>query len=192
MGLRFAFLVCSRDGTVDLTRPAGPDATADAMRRLFPRTPYRAVATRPLLETCFPERTSPAIGAFDDGILIATRDAHLYTPEILHGRYRKLTEWPVTRLITSRSWNDMFAYGRWEGEELTRSISVNAVAGVVQDWGSPEGFEQSFAVAADNWLELTNAALATSLKLVGDAGYSFDGEVDWDDVTLDVFERDDR
>ncbi|CAD5990331.1 hypothetical protein [Agreia sp. COWG] len=189
MGLNFSFLIYSRTGAVDLTRPADPGAAEAVVRRLFPRTAYRLVAAQPLIACCFPPRDTLAVGVFDDGVLIATRDAHLYDPQILNPRYLKLTEWPDLRLITSRSVNDMFAYGRWNGGVLARSISVNAVAGIWSDSGRPDGFEGAEPLAAEHWLDLANAALAFSLNLEGDAAPALRRAVSWEATELPVFER---
>ncbi|MDF9714773.1 hypothetical protein INN71_01705 [Nocardioides sp. ChNu-153] len=191
MGLSFSLLALSRDGALDLSRPSeGAEADAAAVvQRLFPRTPHQLTQSRPLLQTAFPPRGTPVVGVFESGVLVATRDAHLYDPGILHARYRKLTEWPDVRLLTAASVNDMFAYGRWASGELARCFSVNAVAGVVRDRGTPDPFEEQLAVDPENWLDLCNAALASVLRLQGDAAPGFAGAVPWEDVTMHVFER---
>lgn len=189
MGLSFSFLACTRTGTVDLAQPSTEAQAEAVVRRLFPRTPYRHVATRPLLETAFPPRGTPAVGVFADGVLIATRDAHLYDPDILHARYLKLAEWPDVRLLTADSTTDMFAYGRWRSGVLTRCFSVNAVAGAWRDQGTPDDFEAGSPVTPDRWLELCNGALASVLRLQGDTAPDFEGSVPWEDVALHEFGR---
>ncbi|WP_311245684.1 DUF6928 family protein [Microbacterium sp. WCS2018Hpa-23] len=192
MGLSFSFLVYSRTGTIDLSRPTEPQEADAVMHRLFPRTPYRRGSSRRLLDVCFPPRPTPAVGVFEDGVLIATRDAHLYDPPILNPRYFKLDEWAEIRLLTAYSVNDMFAYGHWSASNLVRSFSVNATAGVWDDTGSPEEFEGVRPVGDERWLELCNAALASSLNLAGDAGPRLANPVDWDDVALYTYARADR
>ena len=189
MGLSFSLLAYSRDGALDLTKPAGAAEAESVMRRLFPRTPYRLVGLRPLLETCLPPRERPAVGVFDDGVLIATRDAHLYDPSILHARYLKLAEWPDVQLLTASSSNDMFAYGRWLSGALSRSLSVNAVAGVWSDRGTPGAFPGDDLVTPQRWLDLCNAALASVLALEGDAAPPVAQPVPWEDVALHAFAR---
>ncbi|MFC3241558.1 DUF6928 family protein [Gordonia humi] len=137
----------------------------------------------------FRSRGTPAVGVYDDGVLIATRDAHLYDPDILHTRYHKLTEWPDLRLLTSRSANGMFAYARWQDGRMQRCISVNAVAGVWRNDGAAEAFEGNEAVSDDRWLDLCNGALASVLSLEGDAARPVSNAVDWEDVGLHVFAR---
>ncbi|MDT9592358.1 hypothetical protein RDV89_04730 [Nocardioides zeae] len=200
MGLNLSLLVLSRDGRLDLTRPSatpGEDAER-VVRRLFPRTAYRRTQARPLLETAFPPRGTPVVGVFADGILVATRDAHLYDPVILHRRYQGLRGIDVVegldglddlRLLTSASVNDMVAYGRWRSGELTRCFSVNAVAGVWRDQGTPDAFEGGLPVTPDRWLDLANAALASVLRLQGDAAPGLPGAVAWEDVEMQVFTR---
>ncbi|WP_418060092.1 DUF6928 family protein [Pimelobacter simplex] len=166
MGLSFSYLVCSATGTVDLTRPAPAAAADEVVRRLFPRTPWRRTASRRLLDERIAPRERPAVGVFDDGILIATRDAHLYDPAILHRRYHRFTEWPDLRLLTALSANDMFAYGHWTRAALTRRFSVNATAGIWLDDGTPDAFEGRAPALPD--------------------------AVAWEDVELHVFERADR
>lgn len=192
MGLNLSFLVYSGTGTLDLTRPADVSAAEDVMRRLFPRTPYRHVETQPLLQSSFPPRATPAVGVFDDGVLIATRDAHLYDPDILHARYLKLSEWTDVRLLTSQSYNDMFAYGRWAAGSLARCFSVNATAGVWRDEGTPDAFEGAGGMTPERWLDLCNGALASVLSLAGDAAPRLPQAVPWEDVPMHVFARSDR
>lgn len=68
----------------------------------------------------------------------------------------------------------------------------HAVAGVWRDSGNADAFEGGVAVSEDRWLDLSNAALASTLHLAGDAGPRFPEPVDWDDVVLHVFARADR
>lgn len=192
MGLSYDFLAYSNGGTVDLQHPLGVSEAQAVVRRLFPRTPYGHLETKRLLDVCRQPRGRLAIGVFGDGVLIATKDAHLYDPDILNRRYFKLDEWPDVRLLTSWSFTNMFAYGRWRSGELTRCISVNPVAHVWRDDGDPDLFEEDIPVHEDHWLDLSNAALASALRLGGDAYTMFAGEVDWEDVALHVFARTDR
>ncbi|MFT3971763.1 MAG: hypothetical protein QM695_16165 [Micropruina sp.] len=192
MGLRYSLLVYSDDGALDLTRPRSGGEADAVMRRLFPRTPYRRVQTQPLPTSCFPPRDRPALAVFDGGVLIATQDAHLYDPGILNRRYLKLTEWPDLRLLTSRSSNNMFGYGRWREGALARCLSVNATAAVWRNHGTPEPFEGSAPVSEQRWLDLSNAALASILRLDGDAGPTVPNAVPWEAVALHVFARADR
>jgi len=189
VGLSFDFLVYSREGRVDLQRPAALAGAEAIVRRLYPRSTYVHRQTGRLLDVCRQPRGFLAVGAFDDGVLIATKDAHLYAPDILHRRYLKLGEWTDVQLITSASVNNMFAYGRWRSGEITRSISVNAVAGVWRNFGSPSAFEDGMQVTPESWLELCNAALMSTLRLAGDGAVTHASSVDWDDVYLHVFGR---
>jgi len=189
MGLNFSFLVCSSNGTLDLTRPLPPAAADTAIHRLFPRTPYRRVGPRRLLERAFPERERPVLGAFEGGLLIATRDAHLYDPGILHTRYLRLTGWRDVRLLTSRSINDMFAYGHWCEGRLMRCISVNTTAGVWRDDGQREEWESDTLVVPDRWLDLANGALHSALRLSGDAAPLRSNVIDWDEVSVYEYGR---
>ena len=87
MGLTYSFLVFSGDQPPDLTVPADPGEADEYTRLLLPRTPYSRVGEERLLDLCFPPREELAVGAFAGGILLATRDAHLYNPDILNPRY---------------------------------------------------------------------------------------------------------
>ncbi|WP_433676980.1 DUF6928 family protein [Microbacterium gorillae] len=184
MGLNFSFLVYSVDGAVDLTRPLPPSESDAVIRQLFPRTPYRRTTRRRLLDFAFPERTLPVIGAFEDGLLVITRDAHLYDPDILHQRYLRFEEWPDVRLLTSRSINDMFAYGHWHEGRMLRCLSLNAQAQVWRDQGKREAWETDVAVDPLRWLDLANRALYSALRLSGDAAPFFGDVVDWEDVPV--------
>jgi hypothetical protein len=192
MGLSFDFLVYSNGGAVDLRKPSSAADPQAVVRRLYPRTSYEQVETRRLLEACRQPRGRLAIGVFGDGVLIATKDAHLYDPDILNRRFFKLEEWADIQLLTSASYNNMFAYGRWRSGVMTRCLSVNAVAGVWRDSGTPDAFEGGMAVSKERWLDLSNAALASTLHLDGDAGPRFPDPVEWDDFVLHVFARADR
>ncbi len=66
------------------------------------------------------------------------------TPTKLHNRYLKGSARRTVVLITQRSFNDMFAYGRWDDGVLKRSISVNPVGRVWENIGNPESFELPF------------------------------------------------
>lgn len=189
MGLSYEFLVYSNGGTVDLQNSSGgadPDAL---LRTLYPRTPYRRVGEIGLLNGCRQPRGRLAVGTYGDGVLIVTKDAHLYDPDILNRRYFKIDGWTDLQLLTSESHRDMFAYGHWRSGELRRCISVNATAGVWRDHGVAESFEGSAVVHANRWLDLSNAALASILRLPGDVARRFQDPVDWNDVTLSVFAR---
>lgn len=193
MGLRFAFLIYSQTGHLDLTRPVDDPSEAEkVMSRLFPRTPYVPSTSARLLDVCFPEREEPAVGVFDDGVLIATRDAHLYDPDILHRRYFKAVDRPDLQLVTSRSYNDMVAYGHWRRGELVRCLSMNAVAGVWRNEGDHGLPVEQIPPTPDRWLDTANAILAATLGLAGDAAPHVPGQVDWDDVVMQRFRRADR
>jgi hypothetical protein len=189
MGLSFAFLAYSNGGAVDLRQAAGVEAAHVVVRRLYPRTPYELVGPLPLLETNRLPRGEIAVGVFGDGVLIATRDAHLYDPDILRRRYLKLDEWTDVQLMTSASVNNMFAYGHWQSGRMTRCLSVNARAGVWRDEGVPEAFEAGHGASVERWLDLSNAALASVLRLDGDAGPPVSDPVPWEDLQLHHFVR---
>jgi len=192
VGLTYSFLVFSGDQPPDLTVPADPGEADEFTRLLLPRTPYSRVGEERLLDLCFPPREELAVGAFAGGILLATRDAHLYNPDILNPRYLRDRGWPHVRLLTSRSLYDMFAYGHWRDQQMTRCVSVNANAGVWCDEGVPEPFETGLPTSADRWLDMSNMALASSLRLNGEAGPDTLDLLDWEDVTLHSFARGDR
>jgi hypothetical protein len=192
MGLSFSFLVYSNGGSVGLREMSSAADALAVVRRLYPRTPYEHVDTQRLLTACVQPRGRLAIGVFGDGVLIATEDAHLYDPDILNRRFFKLDEWTDIQLLTSASFNDMFAFGRWRSGVMTRCLSVNVRAGVWRDDGTPEAFEGGQAASAGRWLDLCNAALASTLRLAGDVSPYVANAVDWDDVELYVFARSDR
>lgn len=125
--------------------PVDDSARDDAiMRGLFPRTDYIEHGQVNLVDGGFPERGLLSVGSFESGELVATRDAHLYNPSKLHRRYLKAAIGRTLVLVTQRSFNDMFAYARWEDGELICSISVNPVGGVWENIGAPEEFEVPF------------------------------------------------
>lgn len=144
----------------------------------------------PLIDCRIPAREEPVLGAFRTGVLISTRDALLYSPEILHRRYRALAPWHGVRLIASVSTNNMTAYGHWRKGELVRCISVNAVAGTHRDVGSREDFERDLTIGPESWLDPANAALASALALEGELAPPLAHPVSWESVLLHRFSRD--
>lgn len=191
MGLSFDFLIYSNGGTVDLRQPSSAADAQSVVQRLYPRTPYEHTGSRHLLQAARQPPGQLAIGVFGDGVLIATKAAHLYDPDILDRRFFKLEEWADLQLLTSESSSNMFAYGRWRSGVMTRCLSVNARAGVWRDSGTAAPFEGEGAVDEERWLELGNTALASTLRLEGDAGPPVPDVVDWDDVVLHLFARSD-
>ena len=190
MGLSHAFLVWSRTGTVDLARPVDAGEADAVVRRLFPRTPYVRGEAHPLMTARIPARGQPSVGVFEDGVLMAARDAHLYDPGILDRRYLKLTEWPDLQLLTSDSTRDMVAYGHWVDGALVRCLSVNALR-VHRDHGTPEPFEGGEPVAIERWLDLSNAALSAVVGLDGDVSVH-PVRVAWEDVVVHRYGRSPR
>ena len=85
-----------------------------------------------------PERGFYGVVSFEHGVLVATRDAHLYNPSKLHPRYLR-PDYNTVQLITQRSANDIFAYGRWSNRTLIRSISVNTIYGRAKPSDEPAG-----------------------------------------------------
>lgn len=146
VGFNVAVLAYSDELTrLDLRNPIDDCARADAMvEALFPRTPYVENGHVNLMYGGFPERGLLNVASFEGGDLVATRDAHLYNPSKLHHRYLKAARGRTVLLLTQRSFNDMFAFARWENGQLIRSISVNPVGGVWEDIGPPEKFEVPF------------------------------------------------
>lgn len=187
MGLSFDFLVYSNSGSVDLRRPSDEAEAQAVIRRLYPRTAYERIGTGRLLDVCRQPRGRAAIGVFGDGVLIATKDAHLYDPGILNRRFFAPEGWTDLQLLTSESSGSTFAYGRWRSGAMTRCLSVNPVGGVWRDSGTAQPFEAGTAVSEEQWLELSNAALHSTLNLPGDAGPASPDAVNWDDVVLHVF-----
>ncbi|GMA30932.1 DUF6928 family protein [Litorihabitans aurantiacus] len=188
MGMTFALLALTDEGSLDLTRPALPEAADAVIGALFPRTPYRRAGEGALGGAGIPPRQEPWVGVFDGGALLATRDAFLYDPRILHARYLRFEAWPDVHLIASQSSTNMFAYGRWRDGELVRSVSVNPVAGVRNVTGVRQDFEVP-EVRVDTWLDAANATLAAVLGLTGDTATPVPGGAGWDEVHLQRYAR---
>jgi hypothetical protein len=123
-----------------------------------------------------PEGCPPInVGTFEDGLLIATRDAALFNPTKLSARYLRAAGARAVVLITQQTVYDMFAYARWAQGELVRSISVNPTGRVWESIGQPEAFETPFwegnhPVSANyplpfHPLDMSDTALRSLLRL---------------------------
>lgn len=202
MGFNVSLLAYADDiSAVDLGRPARDQALAETVvSELFPRTRYAEQGTIALNDGGFPSGGTLNVGTFDSGLLIATKDAHLYNPSKLHRRYLKASMGRTVVLLTQRSFNDMFAYARWVDGSLIRSISLNPIGKVWENIGDPEPFEVPFwngeHPAESGYplpfhpLELSDAALRSALGLV------YEGPADPrltspEDVLLSAYRRHD-
>lgn len=185
---------------LDLGRPVvDTELTDSVIRKLFPRTHYAGLGEVSLIEGGFPERRELNVGAFEGGVLIATRDAYLFNPSKLHHRYLKAATADTVMLLTQQSFYDMFAYARWVRGSMIRSISVNPVGRVWEDIGTPEPFEQPFwngdhPMEGDyplpfHPLDLSDAALRSVLGLLyeGPPGPALKAP---EDVPLRAYRRD--
>ena len=145
MGFRLAVLAYFDTPALDPSQQIeSPDLRASIVKDLFPRTRYAEHDTATLLDSGFPEQGEVAIATLVGGVVIATRDAHLYNPSKLHRRYLKIATHRNVVLLTQRSFYDMFAYARWVNGVLIRSISVNPIGKVWESLGTPELFEKPF------------------------------------------------
>lgn len=202
MGFNVSLLAYADDiSGLDVSRPVRDRGLAAAVvGELFPRTRYVEQGTIALDGGGFPSGGALNVGAFESGLLIATRGAHLYNPSKLHRRYLKGSRGRTVVLLTQRSSNDMFAYARWVDGGLVRSISLNPIGKVWENIGVPEPFEVPFwngeHPAESGYplpfhpLELSDAALRCALGLVyeGPAG---PGLTSPDDVLLRAYRRQD-
>lgn len=138
MGFNLAALVYRHDAEATV-----PSAT-DLVSILFPRSKYESPGLSTLEQDGFPSRGEINIGTFEQGTVVATRDAMLFNPTKLGKRYLNA---PLSRdlvLLTQQSAHDMFAFGHWIDGQLQRSISVNPVGKVWESIGDPESFEKPF------------------------------------------------
>lgn len=193
MGLSFALLAYSNSERINMSRRL-EDGTScnDIVRCIFPRMALVPSGTVRLLDLRIPERGALAAASFEQGVLVSTRDAHLYNPSKLHRRYLK-PKYGTVQLFTQRSFNDMFAYARWSHGNLVRSISVNPVGNVWESIGEPESFEIPLwqdSHAIDEYplpfhpLDMSNAALASELNLCGELAESLPGMCQFDDEVI--------
>jgi hypothetical protein len=174
MGIDLALLAIADSAAPDLSRPLTADAS-EIVHALFPRTSYVSQGPSPLDSGSLPARGDLWVGRFQGGILLSTRDAHLYNPTKLAKRYLKPALGAGVTLITQRSSNDMFAYARWTDGRLTRSISVNPIGRIWESIGPPEPWERPFwrgdrPVGGDyplpfHPLDMSDAALRSVLRL---------------------------
>jgi hypothetical protein len=197
VGLKLALLVYTDGSLPDLSRPVDRNL-ADVAHVLFPRTPYVHAGPTRLHEGGFPGRGSFAVGAFEGGLLLATRDAYLFNPTKLHRRYLKPVLGRTVTLLTQQPTYDMFAYARWENGQLQRSLSANPVGQIWESIGIPEPFEAPFWAGQRpapagyplpfHPLDMSNAALRSVLHLHAE-GPSDPGLVDIATVIANRFER---
>jgi hypothetical protein len=193
MGVSLAIVAYSNGDRINTRAPMGDGTDCyDILRCLFPRTAFVSSGTVSLADIGIPKRGIVAAVAFEQGVIVSTIDAHLYNPSKLHHRYLK-PDYSTVQVFTQRSFNDMFAYGRWSYGELGRSISVNPVGKVWESLGEPEPFEVPFwdgARAVDSYplpfhpLEMSAAALASELNLSGEGTEPVPGMCQLDEVIL--------
>lgn len=176
MGLDLSLLAYVHGDFLDLSRPTDDgEAAAAIVKSLYPRTDYGFEGSSPLDAGGFPPKGRINVGTFEDGLLIATRDAALVNPTKLSTRYLRVAGARAVLLITQQTFYDMFAYARWVQGELVRSISVNPIGRVWESIGQPEAFETPFwegkhQVSADyplpfHPLDMSDAALRSLLRL---------------------------
>lgn len=196
MGVNLALLVFGRPPQPGLG--AGNGASAELLHELFPRTRHRRTGSASLIEMGIPERGTIGVAQFGGGLLVATRDAALYNPSMLHRRYLKPSLGRTVVLLTQRSATDMVAFARWQDATLSRSISVNPIGRVWESLGPEEKWERPF------WdglrpvevgyplpfhpLELGEEAMRSVLGLWCE-GSPAPGLVDAADVVLEIYER---
>ena len=197
MGVNLALLAFGQPDLPDLTAPVNGNGAA-VVAQLFPRTTFRPAGSASLMEIGIPDRNTVAVTRFAGGLLMATQDAALYNPTILHQRYRKPGLGRTVVLLTQRSVSDMFAFARWRDGTISRSISVNPIGRVWESIGAPEDWERPF------WdglrpvepgyplpfhpLDMSDAALRGVLGLWCE-GDSAAGLVSVDHMVMEVFQR---
>ncbi len=147
MGVRASMLVYTdTTPTLPLVQASVVDRVAARQfaSQLHPRRELRAVADGNLSSNCFPEPGRIYAGVFPGVKVLCTAEAMLYSPSKLHKRFISAAQGGVLHLFVTRSLNNMFAYASWIDGQLLRSISVNAIGGVVESVGSPLPFEEPF------------------------------------------------
>jgi hypothetical protein len=190
MGFNLAALVYRHNAEA-----AVPSVT-DLVSTLFPRSKYDNLGLSTLEQDGFPNRGEINIGTFEHGTVVATRDAALFNPTKLNGRYLKAPDSRDLVLLTQQSVHDMFAFGHWIDGQLRRSISVNPVGKVWESIGDPEPFERPFwagehPVGPDyplpfHPLDMAEAAIRTYLGIYVE-GLPTPGLVGPDRIQLELF-----
>lgn len=106
-------------------------------------------------------------------------------------QYLKPAECPEVRLLTSSSANSLFAYGHWASASIVRCFSStrSRASGATAEPGMQR--KAAPPVTATKGLELCTA-LASVLKLEGDAASRVHRATSWEDAALHVFDRTDQ
>lgn len=190
MGFNLAALVYRHDAEATV-----PSAT-DLVSILFPRSRYESPGFSTLEQDGFPSRGEINIGTFEQGTVVATRDAVLFNPTKLAKRYLNAPLGRDLVLLTQQSVRDMFAFGHWIDGQLRRSISVNPVGKVWESIGEPEPFEKPFWAgdrgAGSDYplpfhpLDMAEAAIRTYLGIYVE-GQPTPGLVGPDRIQLEMF-----
>lgn len=187
-------------------RPAlDRSASTTLAQRLFPTENLTPLDDGDLAEAN-PADDEIMVGCFAGLSIVAAREFALDHPSRLPRRFLEVLDLPTVELHAMYSAVDWFAYARWQGGVLIRSLSLAPDSGVIEDQGPHLPFETAYWAGehpalgpeengdADSYplpfhpLDLGEAALAACL------GYMLEGHpaadhIDPMQVTLLRFKR---
>ncbi|HEY9100482.1 DUF6928 family protein [Chitinimonas sp.] len=208
MGAKTWMLIASTgDARAQLAKLPALDrsASTNLAQRLFP-----AEALIPLddgdLSEANPADDEILVGCFAGLRIVAAREFALDHPSRLPRRFLDVLDLPTVELHAMYSVVDWFAYARWQGGILIRSLSLAPDSGVIEDQGPHLPFEAPYWAGehpalgpeengdADSYplpfhpLDLGEAALAASLGYVLE-GHPAPDHIDPSCITLLRFKR---
>lgn len=112
-------------------------------RKLFPGERRTTLDDGDLSDTS-PPRDELAIGCFDGVTVVAAFEFCVDCPSQLPNHFVRAAGKGFVTLHATHSCNDWFAYARWVGGTLTRSLSISPDAGIIEDIGGRLPFEEPF------------------------------------------------
>lgn len=110
---------------------------------LFPGETLKALDDGTLSYTCPPDNELDA-GCFPGVSVIAAREFGIDRPSALDRRYIEVGGHGTVTLHAMHSVVDWFAFARWSGGNLVRSLSLSPDSGIIEDIGEKLPFEQAY------------------------------------------------
>jgi hypothetical protein len=116
------------------------EKTLTLLNKLFPSEKLEQIDDGDLSVTCPPDDVIYA-GCFDGIAVIAAKEFGLDNPSKIDKHFISESPFKNTYLHAMHSVVDWFAFAKWEGGELVRSLSLSPDSGIIEDIGEKFYFE---------------------------------------------------
>ena len=116
------------------------EKTASLLARLFPNERLERIDDGNLSFTCPPDDLIYA-GCFDGISVVAAKEFGKDNPSKIDRRFISESLFKNAYIHAMHSVVDWFAFAKWEGGELTRSLSLSPDSGIIEDIGEKLDFE---------------------------------------------------